>query len=142
MKNKMLVVTAVVMIMAIGFSYVYMKRFLARDTMPIDQVCERWGSTPFDANAFAQGDEDTRASMACDLIKNNQSQFVGKPFAEIRDTLGSYDGYYMSKIFPAYIIKSSATREEAIADGTWQLLFRIGGDQKISEIVVHRNCCD
>ena len=75
--------------------------------------------------------------MACDLLKN-QKQYIGKSISEIREIFGPYSGYYFSDMFPTYFIEIARTRQE----DSWQIVFLIDRKEKISEIIVHKNCCD
>lgn len=52
--------------------------------------------------------------------------------------LGDHDGYYFSDMFPAYMIHRGKTREEK----SWQIVFLLDRKQRVSEVVVHKNCCD
>ncbi len=120
---------------------VFASKFLKRETMPLLKVCERWGERKFEISSFKSGDESVKASMTCDLLKN-QKQFIGINNTKIRSILGDYDGHYFSESFPTYIIRTATSIEDGKKNGTWQLLFLLDRKQNISEIVVHKNCCD
>ena len=109
------------------------------ETMSIQKVCKRWGKTPFDLEKFksASNNEFIRAQMACSLLKK-QKQFRGKDRVEIRSIFGDYDGHYFSDMFPTYMIEIAKKRGE----DSWQIVFLIDRKEKISEIIVHKNCCD
>lgn len=77
------------------------------------------------------------ASMTCSLLKN-QKKFIGKWYYEIRDLLGPHSGYYFSEFFPTYLIESAKKKGK----DSWQIVFLLDRKQKISEIIVHKNCCD
>jgi hypothetical protein len=113
------------------------KHFWRGDTLSTSKVCKKWGEAAFNENQFLNGDEKVRAKMACSILKN-QKQFIGQSRLEIRKKLGDFDGFYFSDMFPAYIIESGKTREQ----DTWQIVFMLDRKEKISEIIVHKNCCD
>ncbi len=107
--------------------------------MNIKQVCQYWGHSKLDIKKFklAEDDEPLRATMACDIIKNKK-QFIGKDTLEIRKLLGDFTGHYFVDISPAYIIGGINNTDT----NTWQLVFLINHDEKILDIIVHKNCCD
>jgi hypothetical protein len=100
------------------------------------EVEKKWGSQSFDSKKFKLGNISDRASMAADLIKKKKF-YVGKPTSEIREELGEFSGHYVSERFPTYLIHlgTSDSRE------TWQLVFLLDNDSKVSDVVVHKNCC-
>ena len=75
--------------------------------------------------------------MACSLIKE-QKLFIGKDNSEIRKELGNYSGYYFSDMYPTYIIQRGKNHQEE----TWQIVFLIDRNEKISDVIMHKNCCD
>ena len=75
--------------------------------------------------------------MTCSLLKE-QKKFIGKDPIEIREIFGNFDGFYFSEFYPTYMIESDNIKETP----AWQIVFLIDRKQKISEIVVHKNCCD
>lgn len=107
--------------------------------MSIKEVCERWGMKPLDVEQFrSSGDDETvRAEMTCSLLLN-QKDYVGMDHAEIRNLFGFPDGYYVSDHYFAYMIESAETMEE----DSWQIVFLTDRMGNVSEIVVHKNCCD
>ena len=107
--------------------------------MSIKKVCKRWGEKPFDLRKFkgASDNESVRAQMACSLLKQ-QKNFIGKYRWKIREMFGDYDGHYFSDMFPTYMIEIAKKRGEK----SWQIVFLIDRKEKISEIIVHKNCCD
>ena len=119
--------------------YVIGKHFWRGETMNIQKVCKRWGEKPLDLEKFksASNKESIRAQMACSLLKQ-QKNFIGKYRWKIREMLGDYDGHYFSGMFPTYIIEVAKKRGE----DSWQIVFLIDRKEKISEIIVHKNCCD
>ena len=73
--------------------------------------------------------------MAYSLIKSEK--YLGKSVSEIRQELGDPDGYYFSDTYPAYIITDAVNKGVDV----WQIVFLIDKNRKISEVVVHKNCC-
>lgn len=118
-------------------SGVVAKHFWRGETMATKNVCKNWGEAPFQVDRFRLEDEVVRAKMACSLLKN-QKLFIGKDRAQIRNELGDHDGFYFSDMFPAYMIQSAKSKGE----DSWQLVFLIDRKEKVSEIIVHKNCCD
>ena len=108
------------------------------DYLGVEEVCRRWGEQPLDIAAFrsAEGDESTRAGMACALLKA-QDDFVGMHRLEVTPLFGIPTGYYNTEFIPTYLIETAMT----LAGDSWQIVFLIGSDGKVSRIVVHKNCC-
>lgn len=104
--------------------------------MDREEVLRRWGKKPFVLEDFKKGNPQSRAAMAVDLIKN-QKQFHGKDATEIRALLGTFSGHYFSESYPTYLIqKGNEAKPES-----WQLVFVIDRNDKVNDIVVHKNCC-
>ena len=114
------------------------RNLLSSDYLSANEVCRRWGERPLDIAAFrsAEEDESTRAAMACSLLKT-QDDYVGMHRPEIAPLFGNPTGYYHTELHPTYLIEVAKTR----AQDTWQIVFLIDRDQKVSEVVVHKNCC-
>ncbi len=106
--------------------------------MSISEVCQRWGDLPLDVAVFrsAEDDEPARAAMACPLLKN-QDDYVGMHVLEIGSLFGDSTGYFFSERQPAYLIEIGKTK----AEDSWQIIFLHNRDGKVTEIVVHKNCC-
>lgn len=113
-------------------------QLLNREFLSVREVCQRWGDRPLDVEAFrsAEDDESARAAMACSLLKN-QADYVGMHRLEIGLHFGEFTGYYHTEMQPTYLIERAKTK----TDDTWQIVFLIDHDQKVTEIVVHKNCC-
>ena len=63
----------------------------------------------------------------------------GRLFKEFFVTEGlCRDGFYFSDTYPTYMIQIGANHQEE----SWQLVFLLDRNQKIDEIVVHKNCCN
>ena len=106
--------------------------------MPLEEVCRRYGDQALDEEKFrmAGDNEPIRSKMACSLLKN-QKKYVGKDILEIREIFGDWTGHFFNESFPAYLIDSA----EKHGKNSWQLLFLLNHKEKISKIVVHKNCC-
>ena len=74
--------------------------------------------------------------MACSLLKT-QDDHVGLHRLEVRPLFGNPTGYYITEFIPAYMIETAKTMSE----DSWQIVFLIDRDGKVSRIVVHKNCC-
>lgn len=137
---KKIVISLLLIMILVPASYAFTKRILWRGkVLSTEDVCKRWGGTPFDQEKFKASKRDAgiKAKMACSLLKN-QKQFIGKDGGEIRKLLGNYSGHYFSEMYPTYMIHYP----KAEGDDAWQLLFLLNRERKISEIIVHKNCCD
>ena len=108
--------------------------------MSVGEVCRRWGERPLDIATFraadADADESVRAAMACSLLRN-QDDYVGMHRREIGPLFGYSTGYYYTESNYAYMIETAKTT----AQDSWQIVFLLDRDRKVSEIVVHKNCC-
>lgn len=131
----MIIVSLLSTLLSGGF--VAAKHFWRGETMKIKEVCKKWGQTPFNENEFRKGNEAVRARMACSLL-HNQKKYLGKDRSEIRRKLGDHDGFYFSDMFPAYMIQSAKSKEE----DSWQIVFFLNRNEKVSEVMAHKNCCD
>lgn len=118
-------------------SFVIAQHFWRGPTMSVSDVKKKWGDKKFDIDSFKNGTVNERSSMAYDLLKR-QKEFKGKFYFKIRKLLGDYSGHYFSDMYPTYIIQEGKTHEEE----TWQLVFLIDRNEKIKEIIVHKNCCE
>lgn len=79
-------------------------------------------------------DINARAKMTADLLKK-QNLFKGQTVREIKNALGNPDGFYFTDIYPAYLI-------DMTTDDSWQIVFLLDKEHKVSELIVHKNCCD
>ncbi len=75
--------------------------------------------------------------MAQSILKN-KNKFVGKPIQDIHAEFGRHDGFYFSDWIPAYIIQDAKKK----GDDVWQIVFTPDKHKKVSDIIVHKNCCD
>ena len=137
MKKKPILIFAI--LLALPVMYIKAKHFRRGETMSLKKVCKTWGEAPLDLVKFKNAEEDksVRAKMTCSLLKN-QTDYIGKDTSEIRELFGSSTGHYFIDMSPAYIIGGTAERDT----NTWQIVFLINRRQKISKIIVHKNCCD
>lgn len=133
MKKKFFILGAI----AVFSGLVFAKQLWRGKLMKTSDVCTKWGTTAFDAKIFKNGNIETRASMACSLLKN-PAPLLGKDISEIRSLLGDHDGYYFSDMYPAYMIQVGKNQSEE----SWQIVFMINKKESIKEIVVHKNCCN
>ncbi len=96
----------------------------------------RWGKEEFNIDRFKQGDVVTRAKMASSLVRQ-KSKWLGKSRRDIRESLGGFSGFYFSELIPTYIISGG----EIDSPETWQIVFLLNNDYKVSDIIIHKNCC-
>ena len=123
---------------AVSYAFAGAANILHGEFLSVSEVCQRWGDRPLDIEAFrsAKDDEPARAAMTCSLLKN-EADYVGKHWLEIGPFLGDFTGYYYSEVQPTYLIEIAKTK----ADETWQIVFVTDHDGRVTEIVVHKNCC-
>jgi hypothetical protein len=106
-------------------------------TLSLGMVEKKWGSQPFTPETFKSATMTQRATMSASLLRQ-KPKFLGVHRSEIRKMLGDYSGYYRSGMYPTYLIQEAKTlKEEA-----WQIVFVINADEKVTDIIVHKNCCD
>lgn len=74
--------------------------------------------------------------MACSLLRN-QHDYVGMHRLEVLRLFGYSSDYYYTDMTPAYLIEDAKTK----ARDSWQIVFRIDRDRKVSEIFVRKVCC-
>ena len=137
--KKIFLSIGIFIVFCLALAYGAAKMYLRPvEYMSLKKVCRRWGEQPFNEAKFKAAGENraVRAKMTCSLLKN-QKEYIGLDSLEIRKRLGDYTGYFFSESFPAYIINRSAEKDRNV----WQILFFVDGDHKVSEIVVHKNCC-
>ncbi len=133
--KKTVVLVSTIVILSAGF--VLAKQLWRGKLMATSEVCKKWGEKPFEATLFKSGNTETRASMACSLLKNPKPM-LGKDILEIRGLLGDHDGYYFSDMYPAYLIQIGKNHSEE----SWQVVFMIDKNEDVKGVVVHKNCCD
>ncbi len=121
--------------LAYGAAKIYLQPM---DYMSLKEVCRRWGEQPLDLAKFKASGEDrsVRAKMTCSLLKN-QKKYIGLDSQKIREMFGPQSGYFFSESFPTYLINRAEKKDRNV----WQILFFVDGEHKVSEIVVHKNCC-
>ncbi len=136
--KKLIWAVGILFIMAISIVYARKKYFNPGEFMSLKEVCQRYGTKPLNVAEFKRAEEDRsiRAKMACSLLKN-QKKYIGLDSSEIRNILGNYSGYYFNESFPTYLINHAEKKGQDV----WQILFLIDKEQKISKVVVHKNCC-
>lgn len=117
-------------------SFSMAKHFWRGQTISGNKIEEKWpDQKKFEAQSFRNGDSKVRSKMTKALASSKQ--FIGKSVSEIRAELGAWDGYYFSDAFPAYIIQDGRAEHT----DTWQIVFLLDKNEKVSEIIVHKNCC-
>ena len=137
MKNIIIIFCFVSSVSSI--SSVSARHFWFGELMSVKRVCKKWGREALDIGRFktAGEDESARAGMTCSLIRS-KTRYIGKKGWEIRKIFGDYSGYYFSDMFPTYLIER-AKRE---GQDSWQIVFLLNKAGEVSDIVVHKNCCD
>lgn len=113
------------------------KHFWRGETLGLKQAERRWGFQEFDEKRFREASITEKSKMTASLLKL-QEKYKGMDVTEIRNRFGDYDGFYFSDMYPTYIIEEGKNAK----DDTWQLVFLLDRAHKISEIIVHKNCCD
>lgn len=126
-------ISAVFLVISIGLA----KSYWRGEVLPVQQVAKKWGTTAFDSDKFKKGSEKERSQMAYSLLQNKK-KFIGKDRSVIRKELGDFDGYYFSEMYPAYIIEMAQDNES----DSWQIVFLIDRKGLVSDIIVHKNCCE
>lgn len=141
MKKVLLIAVLTAVLLSAGYVAAKLTKNYIRpvEFMGLKKACLRWGEQPLDEAKFKTSGEDRslRAKMTCSLLKN-QKKYIGMDNYKIREILGPPSGYFFSEAYPTYLINKAGERG---GDDVWQLLFLIDKDQKISKIVVHKNCC-
>lgn len=127
----------VLFMIAISIQVLGARNFWRGTFMDFDLIGQKWGKATFDLSKFKTGVADEKAKMTFDLIKNKQ-KYIGKSTIEIRDSFGRFSGHYFSEVYPTYIIQRYSDKKPE----TWQIVFMINVDRKVTDIVVHKNCCD
>ena len=112
------------------------KTFVRGETISESEVEKKWGLEEFSAEKFKSAAIEQRAKMAASLLKNKKN-FIGQDRSEIRKTLGNYSGYYISGMYPTYLIQDKTDN----SNEAWQLVFLIDAKGKITDIISHKNCC-
>ena len=135
MKRVSFGIVIALLVLSAGFATA--KHFWRGETMSAQQGAKKWGTHPFEKEKFKTGDDHSRATMASSLLQN-QKNFVGKRPSEIREELGNPDGFYFSDMFPAYFIE----RGQKEGEDSWQLVFLLDRNEKVAEIIIHKNCCE
>ncbi len=112
-------------------NYLRQEKFMA-----LQEIKKRWGDAPFSPNAFKTAAVNVRAKMAHDLIR--RKALVGKSASEIKALLGPTSGYFWSERVPTYFIEEGWSQKK----DSWQLVFLIDANERVTEVRVHRNCCE
>lgn len=102
-------------------------------TMSYDEASKRWGSVEFKSVDFKNGSITTKAKMAASILKN--TPFKNKSVTDVWAALGRHDGYYQNDVVPAYIIDDKE-------NDVWQVVFLVDSDRNITDVIIHKNCCE
>lgn len=115
---------------------VFAYNYLEKKTLSSDDVKKKWGSEVYDAKKFKAGDYATKSKMAYSIMQDKA--LIGKKISEIRDLFGPSEGYFFTDTIPVYIIQRGKTH----SDQTWQLVFLPDKNDRVLDIIMHKNCCD
>lgn len=113
------------------------KHFWRGELLSQKDAKTKWGTKSFDSDKFKTGSLAERAAMTSDLLAK-KNLFVGKSTLYVRNTLGNWDGHYFSEMTPAYAIQTYSKDSPA----GYQIVFLLDRDRSVSDIVVHKSCCD
>jgi hypothetical protein len=119
-------------LLALGGTKAYLDHW---SYMKPEDAAKRWGKKTFSADVFKKGPIEERAAQAADLVK--RQVLKDKTANEIVDMLGPTSGYFWSDHFPTYFIEEGWTKKK----DSWQLVFLLNADDKVTEIRIHKNCC-
>jgi len=131
---KHIILTILSLFCATAFAF---NSFWPGKSLNPEAVREKWGNEKFEAKRFHDGGAKVRATMTYDLLMK-QKEFIGKTAAEIRSLLGNFSGFYFSDAYPTYLIDKGKQK----GDDVWQIVFLIDKSRHVTEIIVHKNCCD
>ncbi len=104
--------------------------------LTLQEIKKRWGEKPFSPNAFKAAPVKEKAAMAHDLIK--RKTLIGKTAPEIKAFLGPTSGYFWSERIPTYFIEEGWGEQK----DSWQLVFIIDEKERVTDVRVHKNCCE
>ena len=113
------------------------KSFWPGQVLSKTEIARKWGKAPLDKSKFKAGSEDERAKMAFSILENKK-EFIGVDSTEIRKVLGDFDGFYFRDSIPTYVIHVANND----TDSSWQLVFLVDGNFKVSDVIVQKNCCE
>lgn len=121
----------------LGFAAFSSEHFWSGETLSSKEVKTRWGDHPLVFSEFSKGNDAVRAKMAYQILMR-KNEFKGMFVTEVREKFGSPTGYYFSDTFPAYLIQRAETRQEE----AWQIVFLLNQERKVTNVIVHKSCCD
>ena len=127
--KKLLLVIALVSATALAAN-----QFWFGKTMDPAKAEARWGHDEFRPQAFKAATPEARAKMAASAVRNKRL-WIGKSLPEVRQELGSHDGYYFTDSIPAYLVQIA----ETAADETWQVVFLPDNKNRVKDVIIHRN---
>jgi hypothetical protein len=101
---------------------------------------EKWGNQKFDAEKYKNGDEKTKASMIADLVESKI--LIGTSVSDLTTLLGRKNGYFFDESYPAFIFivgsPPKKIEKNSFNEDTWQIVCLLNKDQKVSEVLIHR----
>ncbi len=125
-----------VLVIFILSSYLWALPLIKGETLSPQKTKSRWGQQTVDFEKFKTSSIEARAPMAFKIMTDKK--LIGKSVEDIRNLLGSPDGFYFIDSYPAYLIQEGKSPKEE----TWQLVFLLNAKYQVREIIVHKNCCD
>lgn len=114
----------------------FSQTFWGGGTLSANEVKKKWGNEKFDLEKFKKGSYEVKASMAFSIMTDKS--LIGKSYEDIRQMFGPNDGFYFTDTYPVYIIQKGKNHSEE----TWQIVFRMNGQYKVRDIIIHKNCCE
>jgi hypothetical protein len=107
------------------------------ETLSFEAAKKKFGTLDYSSESFKRAGLEQRSKMAASIVQQ-KSNFIGLDRTTIRKRLGDYSGFYVSGMYPTYLIQeTSETINEA-----WQLVFLIDINGKVSDVIIHKNCCN
>lgn len=104
--------------------------------MKLSDAQKKWGAKEFSSKGFREGNVKVRSQMAVSLIKGKT--FVGKRPDEVKEALGIFSGHFWSHAVPTYLIEEGWNQNS----DSWQLVFLLDDKGKVSDVKIHKNCCE
>ena len=108
--------------------------FIFGKTMSASAAETKWGKADFNSQIFKSATSGERAKMASAMVRQ-KNLWIGKSIKDIREELGTHDGYYFTDSIPAYLIQETETRDGE----AWQVVFIPDNRYKIKDLIIHRN---
>jgi len=96
----------------------------------------KWGNHPFSPEKFKKGSVEEKAAMAAQLTRIKT--LLGKTPTEIKTLLGEFSGHFWNDSIPTYLIEEGWQK----GGDSWQVVFLLDNVGRVSEIKIHKNCCN